>query len=77
MRENDPDAGERLFHKTLDLNPEPFVKGWTLVFLGRLSLASGDRDQAAKYFQSVLTLAGASEEARQAAQQGMQQGSKQ
>ena len=77
VRDNDPDAGERLFHKTLDLNPEPFVKGWTLVFLGRLSLASGDRDQAAKYFQSVLTLAGASEEARQAAQQGMQQGSKQ
>jgi tetratricopeptide (TPR) repeat protein len=77
VRENDPEAGERLFQKTLDLNPEPFVKGWTLVFLGRLSLASGDNEQAAKYFQSVLTLAGVSEEARQAAQLGIQQGSKQ
>ncbi len=77
VRQNDPDAGERLFQKTLELNPEPFVKGWTLVFLGRLSLASGDRDQAAKYFQNAVALAGASEEARQAAQQGIEQSSKQ
>ncbi len=76
VRDDDPDAGQRLFQKTLDLNPEPFVKGWTLVFLGRLSLASGDPGQAAKYFQSVLSLAGASEEARQAAQLGIQQVSK-
>ncbi len=77
VRQNDPDAGERLFHKTLDLNPEPFVKGWTLVFLGRLSLASGDQDQASKYFQSALSLGGASEEARQAAQQGLDHSAKQ
>ena len=77
VRQNDPDAGERLFHKTLDLNPEPFIKGWTLVFLGRLSLASGDQDQAIKYFQSALSLGGVSGEARQAAQQGLDHSAKQ
>jgi tetratricopeptide (TPR) repeat protein len=76
VRENDPDAGERLFHRALDLNPEPFIKGWTLVFLGRLSLAAGNTSEAAEYFQRVLPLAGASDEARRAAQQGLEQTTK-
>ena len=31
--------------KAKDLEPEPFVKGWVLVYLGKLSAASGDRSQ--------------------------------
>jgi len=71
--QKDPETGERLFLKVLELEPEPFVKSWTLVFLGRLSLSTGEKEQAAKYFQNVLAVEGATEEARKAAQQGVQQ----
>jgi len=75
-RQKDPETAQRLFEKTLELEPEPWVKGWTLVYLGRLSMASGDGPQAAKYFQSAIDLKGASDEARKAAQLGVQQVSK-
>jgi tetratricopeptide (TPR) repeat protein len=74
--EKDPETSERLFLKVLDLEPEPPVKAWTLVYLGRLSLAAQDGVQAGKYFQSALQVAGASDAARQAAQQGMQRSAK-
>jgi tetratricopeptide (TPR) repeat protein len=74
--QKDPETGERLFQKTLELEPDPFVKAWTLVFLGRLSLASGDPEQAAKHFRNALAVQGASDDARKAAQQGVQQSSK-
>jgi tetratricopeptide (TPR) repeat protein len=73
VRQRDPETGERLFKKTLELGPEPWVKAWTLVFLGRLSNAAGEREQAGKYFQEALAVEGASEEARKQAQQGLKQ----
>ena len=69
--QKDPELAERLFQKTMELNPDPQVKGWTLVYLGRLSMAAGDRPQAAKYFQSALQVEGASQAAQQAASQGV------
>ena len=76
VQQKDPETGQRLFQKTLELEPEPFVKAWALVFLGRLSMAAGERADALKQFQSALAVSGASEEARKAAQQGVQQSSK-
>ena len=77
LLQRDPDAGEQLFHKALDSQPEPQVKAWVLVYLGRLSLAAADRDQAAVYFQRALKVDGASDMARKAASEGLQNGSKQ
>jgi tetratricopeptide (TPR) repeat protein len=74
--EKDPDTAERLFQKTVDSDPEPPVKAWAMVYLGKLALAAGDRGQAVKWFQNALGVEGASEKARQEAQQGLQQGSK-
>lgn len=74
--QKDPDTSERLFLKVLDLEPEPPVKAWTLVFLGRLSLAAGDGAAAGKYFRDALQVPGASDMARKAAQQGVAQTSK-
>lgn len=68
--QKDPELAQQLFHKTLELQPEPQVKAWSLVYLGRLSVAEGDRAQAANYFQSALKVEGASDAARQAASQG-------
>jgi tetratricopeptide (TPR) repeat protein len=75
--QKDPETAERLFQKTLELEPESAVKAWTLVYLGQLELAAGERDQAGKYFQSALQVEGASEAARKRAELGMQQSSKQ
>jgi tetratricopeptide (TPR) repeat protein len=75
-KKKDPETAERMFEKTLELEPEPWIKAWTLVYLGRLSMAAGDGPQAGKYFQQALAVDGASEEARRAAQLGVQEISK-
>jgi len=83
---NDPESAERLFKKTLDLDPEPQEKAWTLVYLGKLALAASagdkqqgdqaqadkDRDQAAQYFREALKVPGASEGAAAEAQKSLQ-----
>jgi tetratricopeptide (TPR) repeat protein len=77
LLQKDPDAAEQLFHKALDSRPEAQVKAWALVYLGRLSLAAADRDQAAGYFQQALQVDGSSDMARKAASEGFQNSSKQ
>ena len=67
---------ERLFQKTLDLGPEPTIKAWALVYLGRLAVAAGERDQAMQYFQSALKVEGASAATQKAASQGVEASSK-
>ena len=65
---NQPDAAVRLFEKTLAASPDAQTKAWTLVYLARLSKASSDPGRAKKLYQEALTVEGASERARQAAQ---------
>jgi tetratricopeptide (TPR) repeat protein len=77
LLEKDLDAAERLFQKSLDSEPEPFDKAWDHVYLGRLSIAAGDKDAAEKHLQAAIQLEGASEKARQEAQQLLQQIKKQ
>jgi tetratricopeptide (TPR) repeat protein len=75
--QKDPDSSQRLFLRALELDPEPPVKAWTLVYLGKLSLASSEPDEAVKYFQQALAVEGASEAAIKEAKQSLQQISKQ
>ena len=76
LLQKDPEAGERMFLKSLDLDPEPQVKAWVLVYLGRLSLAAGEGERAGKYFNDALQVPGATEMARKAAQDGIRQSPK-
>jgi tetratricopeptide (TPR) repeat protein len=76
LLEKHPEIAEQMFTKTLELEPEPFVRAWTLVYLGKLELAAGETEQAVKYFQSALKVEGASDKAREEAVKGVQQGSK-
>jgi tetratricopeptide (TPR) repeat protein len=71
--QKDPETAEKLFEKTLQSQPEPQVQAWALVYLGRLSMAAGDREQAAKHFNDALKVEGASLPARQAAELGVKQ----
>lgn len=71
--ERNPEMAERLFQKTLESSPDPQVKAWTHVYLGRLADAAGEREQAVGHYQDALAVDGASEAARRAAEQGAQQ----
>lgn len=73
IRRKDPETAEKLFRKSLELEPDEYVKAWSLVYLGRLSDAAGERDQAVKYYKDALEVPGASRAARLAADKGVQQ----
>jgi tetratricopeptide (TPR) repeat protein len=70
--ENDPERAQQFFRRTLELEPEPAEKAWTLVYLGRLSDAAGENEQAAQNYQSALAVDGGSAKAREAATKGLQ-----
>jgi tetratricopeptide (TPR) repeat protein len=72
LLQKDPEEAEKLLLKARSLEPDPFVKGWTLVYLGKLSLAAGDRTAGIKYLNEVLKMEGASEKAREEAAKGLQ-----
>jgi tetratricopeptide (TPR) repeat protein len=74
--QKDPELATKLFERTLELQPEAPVKAWTLVYLGRLSMAAGDRDEAAKYFENASKVNGASPAALKAASEGVEASSK-
>jgi tetratricopeptide (TPR) repeat protein len=74
--QKDPETAQRLFQKTLESQPEPHVKAWASVYLGRLADAAGEREEAAEHYRNALSVEGASDAARRAAQQGIQQNSK-
>ncbi|MBV6431800.1 MAG: hypothetical protein IANPNBLG_01933 [Bryobacteraceae bacterium] len=71
IRGNDPELGERLLKKTLELGPEPPDKCWSLVYLGRLADIAGEASQAAKYYQAALAVEGGSEKGRETAERGL------
>jgi tetratricopeptide (TPR) repeat protein len=71
--QKDPELSERLFKKTLEMSPDPQVKAWSLVYLGKLSDISGDREQARKSFEEALSVEGISKKAREEAEKGLKQ----
>ncbi|MGP8246583.1 MAG: tetratricopeptide repeat protein [Bryobacteraceae bacterium] len=71
--ERDPAAAESLFLKALDNDPEPQVKAWCLVYLGRLAGLAQEFDKATRYFRDALEIQGGSQKALDAARAGLQQ----
>ena len=71
--QRDPELAERLFQKAVESAPEPQVRAWSEVYLGRLSDAAGERAEAVKHYKEALAVEGGSAMARDAAQKGMQQ----
>jgi tetratricopeptide (TPR) repeat protein len=76
--QKDPDTAQRLFLKTLELDPQqPQTKAYTLIYLGKLAAASGEPDQAVKYLQDALKVEGAPDKVRAEAQKTLAQIQKQ
>jgi len=71
--ERNPELSEQMFEKTLEMEPEPPIKAWTLIYLARLEDAAGNRDRAVKRYREALAVEGASEAAHTAAEKGIQQ----
>jgi tetratricopeptide (TPR) repeat protein len=70
--QNNAELAVQLFERTLRSAPDDYVKGWSLVYLGRLADAAGDRDKASQHYQAALAVPGAAVTARKAAEQGLQ-----
>jgi tetratricopeptide (TPR) repeat protein len=69
--EKNPELAQQLFEKTIDLKPEPFERAWAYVYLARLSAAAQEPVEARKHYEAALAVEGASEGARKAAKQEM------
>ena len=72
LRAANPELAEKLLQKVLDSEPDAQNRAWSLVYLGRLADLSGDRKEATKRYQEALAVTGASEQARKAAEKGIQ-----
>jgi tetratricopeptide (TPR) repeat protein len=71
--ERDPELGDRLFRKVLELEPDPDTKSWSLLYLGRLADSQGEREQAAQNYKAAIAVEGAPESVRQAAEKGLKE----
>ena len=69
----DPELAEKLFEKTLEMSPDDETKSWTFLYLGRLSDAAGEREQAEKNYRAALAVRGVPEQVKIAAQKGLAQ----
>jgi len=69
--QRDPETGDRLFRKVLELQPDTETKSWSLLYLARLADSQGDRDQAVENYRAALAVEGAPDSVRQAALKGV------
>jgi tetratricopeptide (TPR) repeat protein len=66
--QKNPELAEKLFQRTLELEPDPPTRCWTLVFLGRLMDAAGERQEAVGHYQAALDTAGCPAQPRKLAE---------
>jgi tetratricopeptide (TPR) repeat protein len=71
--DHDPELAEKLFEKTLEMSPDDETKSWACLYLGRLSDAAGEREQAEKHYREALAVRGAPDQVKAAAQKGLGQ----
>ncbi len=69
----DPELAEKLFQKTVDSSPDDETKSWALLYLARLADASDRREEALEHYRSALSVAGAPESVKTAAEKGLQE----
>jgi tetratricopeptide (TPR) repeat protein len=71
--QRDPEVGDRLFRKVLELEPDAYTKSWSLLYLARLADSQGDRDQAQENYKAALAVEGAPDSVRKAAEKGLKE----
>ncbi len=71
--QRDPEMAEQLFRKALESGPDAETRSWSFIYLARLSDAQGHREQATENYQAALSVQGASDKARDAAEKGLKE----
>jgi tetratricopeptide (TPR) repeat protein len=71
--ERDPETGDRLFRKALELEPDATTKSWSLFYLGRLADSQSDRDHAVEFYKQALAVPDLPDQVREAAEQGLRE----
>jgi tetratricopeptide (TPR) repeat protein len=71
--DHDPELAEKLFQKTLEMSPDDETKSWAYLYLGRLSDAAGEREQAEKHYRAALAVRAAPKQVKDAAEKGLAQ----
>jgi tetratricopeptide (TPR) repeat protein len=71
--QRDPEMGDRLFRKVLELQPDSETKSWSLLYLARLADSQGNRDQAVENYKAALAVPDAPDSVRQAALKGVEE----
>jgi tetratricopeptide (TPR) repeat protein len=71
--EHNPEVGDQLFRKVLELEPDAYTKSWSLLYLARLADSQGERDQAQEHYKAALAVEGAPESVRKAAEKGLKE----
>jgi tetratricopeptide (TPR) repeat protein len=71
LLEKDPETGDRLFRKALDLDPDPPTKSWCLLYLGKLADSQGEKDDAQEQYKAAVAVPGLPDQVRREAEQGL------
>ncbi len=71
--QKDPEVGDRLFRKVLELEPDAYTKSWSLLYLARLADSQGDRERAQEHYKAALAVEGAPDSVRKAAEKGLKE----
>ena len=71
--QRDPEVGDRLFRKVLELEPDAYTKSWSLLYLARLADSQGDREQAEEHYKAALAVEGVPDSVRKAAEKGLKE----
>ena len=68
----DPETGDQLFRRVLELEPDGATKSWTLVYLGKLADSQGEAAPAKEFYRQALAVPDLPDQVRKEAEQGMQ-----
>lgn len=71
--QRNPELAQRLFEKTLNLSPDSDTRSWSLLYLGRLADAEGDRQQAEERYKAALAVPGVPANVKSAAEKGLKE----
>ena len=71
--ERDPETGDRLFRKVLELDPDASTRSWSLLYLARLADSQGERAEAQEFYRQAVAVEGAPDAVRQAAEKGLKE----
>ena len=69
--QRDPETGDRLFRKVLELDPDGSTKAWSLLYLGRLADSQKEREEAREFYRQALEVPGLPDSVREAAEKGL------